>query len=252
MSLLANQDDSSSGENFITAEINITKDEEYKSIKLINKVVFDKKLGDDNLKIEIEPEKGVEKTEDPYFYKFSKEGIYKIKYSFNKKLENTSLMFYECQALTSLNLSNFNTKNVKYMSSMLCGCESLTSLNLSSFITENVTNMQGMFFNCRGLKSLDLTNFNTINVKNMKSMFGQCSSLEYLNLSNFTFEKTEDMESMFGYCNSLKTLVVPNSFVMDDFKKNYMFKGVEELPNITSSNSNTCWLYDCFSCCWRK
>ena len=30
-------------------------------------------------------------------------------------------MFYNCSSLTSLNLSNFNTNNVKYMSDILSG-----------------------------------------------------------------------------------------------------------------------------------
>ncbi len=38
-------------------------------------------------------------------------------------------MFLGCSSLTSLNLSNFNTNNVKEMSKMFSGCSSLTSLN---------------------------------------------------------------------------------------------------------------------------
>ena len=43
-------------------------------------------------------------------------------------------MFYYCSSLTSLNLSNFNTNNVKEMSRMFFHCSSLTSLNLSILI----------------------------------------------------------------------------------------------------------------------
>ena len=56
-----------------------------------------------------------------------------------------SYIFFNCSSLTSLNLSNFNTNNVKYMSGMFCYCSSLTFLNLSNFNTNNVTNMSGMF-----------------------------------------------------------------------------------------------------------
>ena len=38
-------------------------------------------------------------------------------------------MFSGCSALTSLDLSNFNTKNVEDMSGMFSNCSSLTSLN---------------------------------------------------------------------------------------------------------------------------
>ncbi len=38
-------------------------------------------------------------------------------------------MFSECSSLTSLNLSNFNTNNVKDMDDIFSGCSSLVSLN---------------------------------------------------------------------------------------------------------------------------
>ena len=44
-------------------------------------------------------------------------------------------MFFDCNSLTSLNLSNFNTQNVTDMNYMLSNCNSLTSLNLSNFNT---------------------------------------------------------------------------------------------------------------------
>ena len=54
-------------------------------------------------------------------------------------------MFCDCNKLTSLNLSNFNTNNVNNMSCMFNNCSSLTSLNLSNFNTNNVNNMSCMF-----------------------------------------------------------------------------------------------------------
>ena len=48
-----------------------------------------------------------------------------------------SYMFYNCSSLTSLDLSNFNTINVKDMSGMFSFCSSLTYLNLFNFNTNN-------------------------------------------------------------------------------------------------------------------
>ena len=39
-------------------------------------------------------------------------------------------MFSECSSLTNINLSNFNTQNVKDMIGMFSGCSSLTNINL--------------------------------------------------------------------------------------------------------------------------
>ena len=47
---------------------------------------------------------------------------------------------------------------------MFCDCESLTNINLSNFNTENVTNMSFMFYGCKSLTNINLANFNTKNV----------------------------------------------------------------------------------------
>ena len=68
----------------------------------------------DNCEIEINNNK----IEFSYFYEFKEEGKYIIKYIFLKNLTKTDFMFYYCNSLTNLNLSNFNTQNVTNMSYM--------------------------------------------------------------------------------------------------------------------------------------
>ena len=65
-------------------------------------------------------------------------------------------MFYYCESLINLNLSNFNTQNVTNMNYMFSHCKSLTNLNLSNFNTQNVTNMICMFSDCESLTNLNL------------------------------------------------------------------------------------------------
>ena len=60
-----------------------------------------------------------------YYHKFENEGKYIIKYYFKKNLTNTCFMFSDCNSLTYLNLSNFNTKNVNNMSDMFIWCYTL-------------------------------------------------------------------------------------------------------------------------------
>ncbi len=60
-------------------------------------------------------------------------------------------MFYECSSLTSLNLSNFNTKNVNNMSEMFYESSSLISFNLSNLNANNVKEMSFMFSFCSSL-----------------------------------------------------------------------------------------------------
>ena len=133
-----------------------------------------------------------------YKYKSNEKGNIKVKFIF-KKLFSTTYMFYECSSLQSIDLSSFNTTNVKDMSLMFYKCSSLQLINLSSFNTTNVKNMHGMFYKCSSLQSIDSSSFNTINVKNMREMFSGCSSLRSINLSSFNTTNVKDMSRMFFF-----------------------------------------------------
>ena len=74
----------------------------------------------------------------------------------------------------TLDLSGWNTSNVKNMGDMFYGCHNLKSLNLSGWDTSNVENMSLMFYYCIRLESLDLSGWNTSNVENMSYMFYEC------------------------------------------------------------------------------
>ena len=110
--------------------------------------------------------------------------------------------------ITSLDLSNFDTSQVKDMSYMFRGCSDLTSLDLSNFDTSQATNMRHMFKNCSGLTSLDLSKFDTSLVTNMSYMFGGCSGLTSLNISDFNTSQVTIMDGMFNGCTSLKTITI--------------------------------------------
>ena len=76
--------------------------------------------------------------------------------TFNKSGVSVAFMFYGCSSLTSLDLSGWNTSNVKYMSEMFRECSSLTTLDLSGWNTSNVTDMNNMFYYCNKLSNLTL------------------------------------------------------------------------------------------------
>ena len=66
-------------------------------------------------------------------------------------------MFEGCQQLSSITFnSNFTGGHVTNMKKMFFNCNALTSLNLSSFNTTYVTNMSDMFNECTSLSALDL------------------------------------------------------------------------------------------------
>lgn len=112
-------------------------------------------------------------------------------------------MFHDCDALTHLNLSNFNTSQITDMSGMFRKCEELTELDLSNFDTSQVIDMSSMFAYCESLTQIDLSNFDTSKVINMSSMFYCCEVITKLNLSNFDTSQVINMSYMFEYCESL-------------------------------------------------
>ena len=61
-------------------------------------------------------------------------------------------MFYDCDKLISLDLSNFNTQNVTNMSAMFEYCNSVIRLDLSNFNTQNVIHIFNIFWGCISLK----------------------------------------------------------------------------------------------------
>ena len=171
-------------------------------------------------------------------YEFDKEEN-RILLLFHKLLISTKNMFSGCSSLTSLNLSNFNTNNVKDMSCMFNECSSLISLNLHNFNTNNVKDMSYMFSWCSSLTSLNLENFNTNNVNNMSFMFFCCSSLTSLNLSYFNTNNVEDMSCMFCGCSSLTSLNLSNFNTNNVNDMNCMFYNCSSLISLKLSNFNT-------------
>ena len=181
--------------NIITGEINITSENINKDIQIINsfenfqrtnKNEYNnendaKNMNENEIKENTEIKINGEGIEFNYFYKFDSEGVNKIEYIIKKNLTKINHMFADCECITNLNLSNFNTKNVENMSYMFYNCKSLVGLDLSNFDTKNVTNISYMFYNCKSLKNLNLSNFNIKKGTEVKNLFAYCDSLIDLN-----------------------------------------------------------------------
>ena len=144
-------------------------------------------------------------------------------------------LFANCDAMTSLDLSDYNTANVSIMNSMFAYCSNLSSINLSSFNTANVTDMASMFLNCNSLSSLDLSNFNTTNVTDMSSLFYGCSSLSTLDLSNWNTANVQSMAYMFYDCSGLVNINLTGLFTIKIININYMFAGCTNLTSLDLS-----------------
>ena len=129
--------------NIIIGEIDIKNEDINKDIHIINsfenwKREYKEEDDKDDYKYENEKElkenteiKINEKLiEFTYYCEFNKEGKYIIEYSFKKNLTKINHMFYGCDKLVSLNLSNFNTQNITNIEHMFDNCVSLAKNNL--------------------------------------------------------------------------------------------------------------------------
>ena len=88
------------------------------------------------------------------------------------------MMFMNCRALRSLDVSHFNTSNVADMQCMFGGCSSLKSLDLSKFNIAMVDIMDGMFIECDSLVTIYVGNdWSTAFVTSSVAMFWDCPNL---------------------------------------------------------------------------
>lgn len=136
-------------------------------------------------------------------------------------------IFYNCTALTSVDLSNLNTSNVTSMAVMFGTCSSLTSLDLSNFDTRNVTSMQSMFNTCSSLTSIKTNklSWNTSKVTSSSNMFNGCTHLPNYNSSYVDKTKAID-QSQGGY---LTMIVKPILKGIYNYYEHYS-DGVKVIP----------------------
>lgn len=157
---------------------------------------------------------------------------------------NCYMYFSNLTNAIKIDLSNFDTSNVKDMKYMFSNCTSLKSLDLSNFDTLNVTTMNAMFTKCYALKELDLSNFNTSKVTNMYNMFQYCTSLTNLNISSFDTSNVTNMSGIFSYDNKLTLIDMRNvTFSSKLTDANSMFYNASKNATIyVKSNTEKQWL----------
>ena len=126
-------------------------------------------------------------------------------------------MFQDCENLQSIKFPpNFTIAKVDDISRMFSGCSSLTALDLSKFNTSQVKKMIWTFMDCSSLTKLDLSSFDTSNVIDMNGMFNNCSSLKELNLRSFIIDPNIDKGYMLDGLAKLNTLKLGKSTYIND------------------------------------
>ena len=126
-------------------------------------------------------------------------------------------MFQDCENLQSIKFSpNFTIAKVNNINRMFSGCSSLTALDLSKFNTRQVKWMIGTFMDCSSLTKLDLSSFDTANVIDMNGLFNDCSNLKELDLRSFVIDPNIDKGYMLDGLDKLNTLKLGKSTYIND------------------------------------
>ena len=87
--------------------------------------------------------------------------------SFTNGVKYMNYMLYDCHSLKSWNNALSKGSNLLIdISYMFSGCSSLTSVDLSLYNTTNIKNYEGLFYNCQTLISADISSFNHNNLSN--------------------------------------------------------------------------------------
>ncbi|MBQ1477872.1 MAG: cell wall-binding repeat-containing protein, partial [Erysipelotrichaceae bacterium] len=125
-----------------------------------------------------------------------------------------NLMFYGCGSLEELDISSFDTENVKKTGSMFASCGSLRSIHLGNLDLTKTVDMMRMFKGCTSLVSLDLGKISTSSdtLHYLDYMFSGCTSLLYLDISGINAERLNTMYGLFDECENLGSVVLGENF----------------------------------------
>ena len=125
----------------------------------------------------------------------------------NKPVQYASYMFYNSNA-TSIDISGFDTRNVKDMQYMFKNSAATEIKGYDGFNTSNVTNMESMFSDTK-ITSIDVSSYDTSNVTDMSSIFASTAATTINGYEKFDTNKVTDMGSMF-YETKISSIDVSN------------------------------------------
>ena len=148
-------------------------------------------------------------------------------------------MFYDCEQLTSIDLSHFDVGQVTTMQLMFAGCSSLQTVDLSGWQMPALTDMRAAFSSCSALQTVRLDGFYAPKLAYVSDMFNKCGSLTTVDLSTMTAGSISGISSMFQECTSLQTVHFGETFnVTRTTQFTYMFYKCPSLQSVDLSSFN--------------
>ena len=160
-------------------------------------------------------------------------------------------LFANCPSLKNVNvqfdtsLAGTSSLGINYM---FYNCTALETLDMTNWDLSGVYDMAYMFAGCTSLKNLPgIAYVNISNAVNMNSMFEGCTSLQTLNLNGWEPSKVENASKMFYGCSALTTI---NTDYPDAWAENTDANGAQMFMGCTSLNSCHGVAYDATKTGW--
>ncbi|MDR3190102.1 MAG: BspA family leucine-rich repeat surface protein [Lactobacillaceae bacterium] len=148
---------------------------------------------------------------------------------------NIESMFNGCKALTVLDVSTWDTRNVVNMMSTF-EQTSLIEMDMSNWDVHNVTSLQYLFEEADKLVSVKLADWDVSKVDSTVEMFSNCESLQDIDVSKWKLDSLRISEGMFTNCSSLQNLDV-SAWVLGNVQETTgMFAGDTQLQKLDVSN----------------
>lgn len=141
--------------------------------------------------------------------------------------------------LPSIDIRNFDTRNVVDMQYTFAGLKNVRHLDLHGFDVSKVNNIGAIFSGNPTLVSLNLANWQLDSIHAMDSLFAGMHALTDLNLTGFTTKNVTDMHHMFTECHALTTLDLTSFDTSKVTDMNNMFRDNFALKNLNLSSFNT-------------
>ncbi len=178
-------------------------------------------------------------NKSPFYNLTSVEHIYLNNPNFSQ-ISNISSLFQNCSNLVSIELNNWDLRNINYSSvgGLFSGTSSLKTLicrywklpsqftnwlyrqwaagtietvDVTGWDLSLTTNISGLFGSGSSLKNvIGLDTWNTSNINDMSDMFNSCTNLTTLDLSSFNINNVSYLGTMFYDCPKLTTIYVSN------------------------------------------
>lgn len=156
---------------------------------------------------------------------------------------STYNMFSSCRNLTLFPKVTLTSKLTK-TNSMFYDCQALQDIDVSQWDVSNVTEMTRMFASSR-IKSFDGSMWDTSKCKNFSELFNSCYSLQSVKLDGWNFNSTKDYNSTYGpfyamFTSTALTEISLSNVVTDQVSSMYgMFSGATKVTSLDLSSFDT-------------